>query len=139
MENNLTLKELWLVKRRIKAFADAFYYKRNLRLEKINPDEITEKFSFQSLQNEYPEFCELLKQNKPCHELNNEDFNCYFCFCHNYETELSLDKEQNLYKFGQCKIKSKFASYKINNKGYLILTCINCKVPHYTKYVKKSI
>ena len=141
MEKAISLKELWIIKKRITSYIDTFYYKRAIRLQQIEAaDNIIEKFSFKTMQKECPEFCTLIKEDKPCHDLGNEELNCYGCFCPNYQVEISIDKEKNLYQIGQCKINSKFGHYKQDKSNrYLILTCINCKVPHYDKYIQQNI
>lgn len=141
-------EELLLLKNRILAKKQDFIIeieKILLKIIRLDIAEITKKFSFKNMQTEYPEFCPMFTKDKPCHEMPPEELNCYNCYCPDYKLEITFDEEKNLYKLGICSIKSKFGFYKLtktrneNPKNYLILNCINCKIPHSKIFTKKIL
>lgn len=144
----ITYNELWNIKNRLAARKELIQHKLKQRLaefKKLNIDEIVEKFTFKSMQRDCIDFCAMFNKDKPCHELCSVEFNCYGCYCPNYQPEISFDDKIELYKVGKCKINSKFGFYKETTtkceakKPYLILNCVNCTVPHNRAFVKKLI
>lgn len=140
------MKKIWEIIKRISAHRDFVrdkIQKRHKSLECLSIDEIIEKFSYKIMKKECPDFCVLYQKGTQCHDFFIEDFNCYGCYCPNYKCEIIIDKASNLYKIGLCSAKSKFGFYKHTqlkeNTQYLILSCINCTVPHRKRYVEKLL
>ena len=107
-------------------------------LSGLEPEKIAEKFVYKVMQKECPDFCRLYKENRTCHNLPPEELNCFGCYCPNYKLEEICDEESGLPKKGVCAVNSKFGFYK-RKENHLVLTCINCTVPHRSTYIKELL
>lgn len=148
MEDNLSYEEICKLKERIQESKDNSIAKRNAYLAKLKDltiDEIVEKFFFKNMRQDYADFCALYAENKLCHKLEPNTLNCFGCLCPNYNLDIVLDEETGLYKIGACRINSKLGYYKRTKtmgeypKAFIVLTCIDCTVPHYKASAKKYI
>ncbi len=91
---------------------------------------IAEFFLYQNMQQKYPQFCELYKKDKLCHNnLPKEKFCCLFCGCPFYNYDI-WDQENNV--FGGCNINSTDGFR--NENGYW--DCSNCSFVHHILWVK---
>lgn len=91
-----------------------------------SPEEIAEFFTYKNLKEKYPDFCPLFKTGEKCHDLPEDELNCFFCACPYYDTLYEKDGE-----YGRCEINSKYG-YR-NKYGYW--DCSNCLLPHRKKFV----
>lgn len=147
-DNILNIKTLWQLNRKLNNRKDSFLHRRNkilLTLISLPINNIVEYFNYNEMKEKHSEYCPLYLKNQICHEVNLKYLNCFGCMCPYYKLEISIDPETELYKLGQCLIKSNFGFYKQtttkdNNKApYLILNCLNCSIPHQHTFVRKYI
>jgi len=79
-----------------------------------------------------PDFCPLYKTGERCHEMAEEQLNCYFCGCPFFDYDL-WDEEHK--EFGSCKINS---PYGIRNE-YGYWDCSKCLIPHKSQFVENFL
>ena len=65
------------------------------------------------MENSYRYFENRACKYYPCHEVENDEMNCLFCFCPLYERE-------------HCPGNPEY----INSKGRVIKSCMHCTFPH---------
>jgi hypothetical protein len=150
--NEMNLKLLWQVRRKLYARKEAQLYQQKkilLDIIDIPVNDIVEYFNYLQMKDKHTEFCPLYSKNQTCHKMDLQDLNCFGCMCPNYLLEIGFDQQTGLYKLGYCKLKTKHGFYKRttikdeDKAPFLILNCLNCFVPHQTpfvlKYIKKEI
>ena len=93
---------------------------------------IINEFNFKKRKEKNPEECLCYQQDKPCHEIPKEEFNCFLCYCPEYD---SIKSE------GGCKLNSKKGKWFYHHdlpKGK-IWDCSDCDYPHRIGTVKKYL
>jgi len=106
------------------------------KLTHLTPDEVVAYFRFDNMVKNEPDFCELYKENKKCHDL--PELNCYLCACPNFrfkDTGFSKRGERMLYS--ACSIASKEGGQYLTDDA-IHQDCSGCAVPHYESYIKKQ-
>ena len=100
---------------------------KNLILQRINL--IIKEFNFKNRKAKHPTECPCYLQNKPCHNLPEEELNCFLCYCPEYD----LTKQE-----GGCKINNPKGKWLFNEKllKSKIWDCSNCDYPHRPEIVK---
>jgi len=100
---------------------------KQLILQRINL--IIKEFNFKNRKSKYPNECPCYLQNKPCHNLSEEEHNCFLCYCPEYD----LTKEE-----GGCKINNPNGKWLFNEKlsKGKIWDCSNCNYPHKQEVAK---
>jgi len=95
-------------------------------------DKIISEFNFENRKSKYPEACPCYIQNKPCHDLDGKEMNCFLCYCPEYD---------NSREEGGCKINSAKGKWFFNDKlpKGKIWDCSDCEIPHKEETVKKHL
>ena len=72
------------------------------------------------------------KEDKPCHNLSEDELNCFFCYCHEYKTDVEK---------GGCKIDSPDGKWLFREElpAGKIWDCSDCVVPHQEDVVRKHL
>ncbi len=112
-----------------------FIAKRNYIIEKYNlktPEQIASFFIYKNLKEKEPNFCPLFPKNEKCHDMKEEDLNCFYCACPFYNYEI-WDEEKKI--FGACLLSE---SEGIRNQ-YGYWDCTNCTLSHTSEFVIKKL
>jgi len=97
-------------------------------------DDIIHYYRFENMVKNEPDFCELYKQNKKCHDV--KELNCYLCACPNFRFTMNpIEKEQKRIH-SHCSIDSKDGAI-FEHEGDVHQDCSGCLVPHHEAYVSK--
>jgi hypothetical protein len=105
------------------------------KLSHLSDLELIEYFRFDNMVEKEPEFCELYKENRKCHDV--EGLNCYICGCPNFRfKEEGYRKMDGKMLFSTCSINSKEGDRFITEDA-IHQDCTKCMVPHYESYIKK--
>lgn len=144
----ISFKELWDARNRILSRCSMTKLKLVEIIKEyqhLNIDDLSLKFTYETIKQSYTDFCPLYLKGSTCHNMPYYQLNCYGCLCPQYKLEFSFDDTQNLYRLGICLINSKYGFYKLTQtksespKNILVLNCLDCKVPHYSTFIKKYI
>lgn len=95
-------------------------------------EKIIEDYRFFHRQAESPNECVCYMQNKPCHTLSSKEFNCFLCYCPEYDTS----KPE-----GGCKIQRKEGKWfdNPNVPTGKIWDCSNCDYPNKENTVRNYL
>ncbi len=112
-----------------------FIAKRNSIIKKYNlkmPEQIASFFLYKNLKGKEPDFCPLFRKNEKCHNMKEEDFNCFYCGCPFYDYKI-WDEENKI--LGACLLNK--SDGVRNQYGYW--DCTNCTLPHTSEFVIKRL
>jgi len=109
----------------------------NQKLTALNlcQDEIIKYYRFENMLEKEPDFCELFKDKKKCHEM--EDLNCYLCACPNFRFTMNPKTLENKTIHSHCSIDSKDGAL-FEHEGNIHQDCSGCLVPHHEAYIDKN-
>ncbi len=95
-------------------------------------DKIIKEFGFYNRKLKNSEECICYKEGKPCHNISEDELNCFLCYCPEYR----IDIEE-----GGCKINSPGGKWLINEKLPVgkIWDCSDCEIPHREEIVRKKL
>ena len=96
-----------------------------------NIPKIIEETSFQVRSKKHTEECLYYSKGKPCNDI--EEFNCFFCPCPEYKSEIDE---------GGCKINCIFGKWHSpypNSQSRRVWDCSDCSVPHFPQYVEQYL
>jgi len=96
-------------------------------------ERIIKEFRFENQRADNLEKCPCYAQNKPCHNIPLEEFNCLLCFCPEYNTSNSE---------GGCKIPEKGKGewfYHPSHQTGRIWDCSNCGYPNREEIVREYL
>ncbi len=106
------------------------------KLTHLIPDEVIRYFSFDNMVKNEPDFCELYKDNKKCHDM--KELNCYLCACPNFRfKESGFNVREGRVLYSACSISSKEGGQFLTDDA-IHQDCSGCGVPHYASYIKKQ-
>ena len=106
------------------------------KLTHLSPDEIIRYFRFDNMVEKEPDFCELYKENKKCHDM--KELNCYLCACPNFRfKESGFNVREGRVLYSACSISSKEGGQFLTDDA-IHQDCSGCGVPHYESYIKKQ-
>jgi len=109
-----------------------FAVKRMKILKKYNLKtayDVANFFIKSNLMEKEPDFCPLFKSCKKCHDIPDDELNCFFCACPYYD----FDKwDEDKKEFGGCLVHSKIGFR--NEYGYW--DCSECVAVHRKVFVK---
>ncbi|PHR57091.1 MAG: hypothetical protein COA44_06790 [Arcobacter sp.] len=98
-------------------------------------EDIIKYYRFENMVEKEPDFCELYKDNKKCHEM--EELNCYLCACPNFRFTMSPHKKNDKIIHSHCSIESKDGAI-FEHENNLHQDCSGCQVPHHEAYISKN-
>jgi len=105
------------------------------KLTHLNPDEVIRYFRFDNMVEKEPDFCELYKDNKKCHDM--KELNCYLCACPNFRfKESGFNVREGRVLYSACSISSKEGGQFLTDDA-IHQDCSGCGVPHYESYIKR--
>ncbi len=143
-------EDLCNLKERFVLSKENILFKRNKvleRLQYLTIEQLVERFSFKSMQQEFKDFCPMLEKGQVCHNMSLDSLNCYGCACPKFNVEIDIDTQTGLYKLGMCQVNSRDGYYKKiyikdeKTKPFLILIldCSNCNIPHDKSFIANVI
>ncbi len=92
-------------------------------------NKIIQEFNFNNRKLNYKETCPCYAEDKPCHDIDGKDINCFLCYCPEYD---------NSKNEGDCKINSPKGKWFIHAEGK-IWDCSDCDYPHKEEVVRKHL
>lgn len=101
----------------------------------LSQDEIIKYYRFENMVEKEPDFCELYKDNKKCHEM--EVLNCYLCACPNFRFTMSPQVKDKKTIHSHCSIDSKDGKV-FEYEANVHQDCSGCQVPHHEAYISKN-
>lgn len=105
-----------------------------LQQQGLSSDQIIAYFRFENMVEKEPDFCELYKDKRKCHDF--EGLNCYLCACPNFRFTMNPVKEQGKIIHSHCSIDSKDGAL-FEHEGNIHQDCSGCLVPHHEAYIEK--
>jgi len=105
------------------------------KITHLNPDEVIRYFRFDNMVKNEPDFCELYKENKKCHDM--KELNCYLCACPNFRfKESGFNVREGRILYSACSISSKEGGQFLTDDA-IHQDCSGCGVPHHESYIKR--
>lgn len=101
----------------------------------LSQEEIVKYYRFENMVEKEPDFCELYKDNKKCHEV--ETLNCYLCACPNFRFTMQPKVINTKIVHSHCSIESKDGAL-FEHESNIHQDCSGCLVPHHETYVNKN-
>lgn len=102
---------------------------------KLSHDEIIKYYTFENMLKKEPDFCELYKDKKKCHDMEN--LNCYLCACPNFRFSMNPNEVNGKLVHSHCSIDSKDGAI-FEHENNLHQDCSACLVPHHEAYISKN-
>jgi Zn-finger protein len=98
----------------------------------LHIERILDSFSFLNRSKIAKVECPCYEANKPCHDLSQDEFNCFLCYCPEYDNSLVE---------GGCKINRKEGKwfYPCSLKSGKIWDCSDCTYPHKPQVVRSYL
>jgi len=100
----------------------------------LSQEEIIKYYRFENMVENEPDFCELYKSKRKCHEM--EDLNCYLCACPNFRFSMNPKEEDEKRIHSHCSIESKDGAI-FEHENNIHQDCSGCLVPHHESYIEK--
>ena len=101
----------------------------------MSQEEIIQYYRFENMVEKEPNFCELYKDNKKCHDM--EVLNCYLCACPNFRFTMTPEKDEDKIVHSHCSIESKDGKL-FEHENNIHQDCSGCQVPHHESYIEKN-
>ena len=108
---------------------------QKLLSQNLSQEEIIKYYRFENMVEKEPDFCELYKDNKKCHDM--EVLNCYLCACPNFRFTMSPEVKDEKLIHSHCSIESKDGKI-FEHENNLHQDCSGCQVPHHEAYVSNN-
>ena len=96
-------------------------------------EKIITEFKFSQRKEKYPTECPCYINDKPCHDLDETEFNCFLCFCPEYDNSTSE---------GGCKSPERGNGEWFNHESHetgRIWDCSNCSYPNQEETVREYL
>ena len=90
------------------------------------------EFDFNKRKEKFPNECPCYLENKPCHDIPEENLNCFLCYCPEY----NLDLKSGGCKLGNPQGKGKWFHHDSLPEGR-IWDCSDCNYPHNREVAEK--